>query len=474
MNANLPKYSDAKVLIIGDVMLDRYMSGATRRISPEAPVPVVNVSDTEDRPGGAANVAQSIVALGGQAKLVGLTGDDEAGTTLAWQLTRHAVETDFVRLPDVPTILKLRVLSHGQQLLRLDFERGFQVTDTTVLLEKYARHLIEADVVVLSDYDKGTLAEAQTMIQLARKAGVPVLVDPKGADFGKYRGASLITPNLGEFEAIVGVCADDDELVEKARRLMKEFAFKAILVTRSEKGMTLVSEDSEAKHLPTRAVSVSDVTGAGDTVISTLAASLAANSDLYHACELANIAAGIVVTKVGTSTVTRAELASAMSAYDISGSGVLDREQLLQAVEKSHRRGEKVVMTNGCFDILHAGHVSYLNSAAQRGDRLIVAVNSDNSVKRLKGSSRPVNTAANRMIVLANLSAVDWVVEFTEDTPEDLIATVLPDVLVKGGDYAVEEIAGHKQVLENGGEVEILQFEDGCSTSAIIESIKNS
>ena len=472
MNANLPRYNDASVLVVGDVMLDRYMTGAARRISPEAPVPVVNVGETEDRPGGAANVAQSIVALGAGARLIGLTGDDDDGTALAWQLTQHAVETDFVRVPDLPTIVKLRVLSHGQQLLRLDFEQDFKVTDTSPLLEKFASQLMHADVIVLSDYAKGTLADAAEMIGLAQKAGVPVMVDPKGTDFSKYRGAAVVTPNMGEFEAVVGACSSDDDLVAKARNLIKQYSFGALLITRSEKGMTLVPADAEVKHLPTRAVSVSDVTGAGDTVISTLAASLAAGAELSQACELANMAAGIVVTKVGTSTVTRAELAEAVSAQDITGSGVQDKEALLQTVERARRRGEKIVMTNGCFDILHAGHVSYLNTAAQLGDRLIVAVNSDESVSRLKGPTRPVIPAEQRKVVLAALSAVDWVVEFSEDTPEKLIASVLPDVLVKGGDYRVEEIAGHRQVLDNGGSVEILQFEDGCSTSSIIEAIQ--
>jgi D-beta-D-heptose 7-phosphate kinase/D-beta-D-heptose 1-phosphate adenosyltransferase len=328
------------------------------------------------------------------------------------------------------------------------------------------------DVVVLSDYNKGTLVDTAEMITRARAAQVPVLVDPKGTDFGKYRGASLITPNLSEFEAVVGPCGSDDELVAKAAKLMQTLDFGAVLVTRSEKGMTLVSVDAQALHLPTSAVSVSDVTGAGDTVISTLAAALAAGADLPEACHLANVAAGIVVTKVGTSTVTRAELAATLAAQDLRGSAVLTQEQLLLAVANARHRGENIVMTNGCFDILHAGHVAYLNTAAQLGDRLIVAVNSDDSVRRLKGEERPVNPLDRRMQVLAGLSAVDWVVDFADDTPEALIASVLPDVLVKGGDYQVEDIAGHRQVIDNGGRVDILPYEQGCSTTAIIAALK--
>jgi D-beta-D-heptose 7-phosphate kinase/D-beta-D-heptose 1-phosphate adenosyltransferase len=472
MNKILPNFSLANVLVIGDVMLDRYMTGGTQRISPEAPVPVVNVASTEDRPGGAANVAQSIVALGGKVKLIGLTGDDEAGAELARLLAAHAIDTDFVRLPHRPTIMKLRVLSRGQQLIRLDFEARFQPSDSQALLEKYAKALVDCNVVVLSDYDKGTLADAQLMIELARKAGVKVLVDPKGSDFIKYRGASLITPNLSEFEAVVGTCLNDEDLVAKAQQLILDCDLEALLVTRSEKGMTLVTADASVLHLPTTAVSVSDVTGAGDTVISMLATALSAGENLAASSQLANIAAGIVVTKVGTSTVNRVELRSVLAAQGEVGLGILSKEQLLQEVEDARGRGESIVMSNGCFDLLHAGHVSYLQSAAALGDRLIIAVNSDASVKRLKGDARPINHVLNRMKVLASLAAVDWVIEFTQDTPEDLINAVLPDVLVKGGDYKAEEIVGYRQVIEYGGEVKILQFEEGCSTTETINIIK--
>lgn len=474
MKYQLPDYSSAKVLVIGDVMLDRYMVGDTKRISPEAPVPIVNVTETEDRAGGAANVAQSIVALGGSAKLLGITGDDEAGTTLANQLTQHAVDSDFVRMKGVPTIVKLRVLSHGQQLIRLDFEEPLHRCDSTELLQRFAESVLDVDVVILSDYDKGTLSESQLMIQLARKANVPVLVDPKGNDFAKYRGARLITPNLSEFEGVVGKCHSEEELVTKARSLIREFDFEAVLITRSERGMTLVEDDGQKLHLPTSAVSVSDVTGAGDTVISTLGTSIAAGASLADACRFANLAAGIAVTKVGTSTVNRAELATAMAVHDVEASGVLSREALMVVADNARKRDETIVMTNGCFDILHPGHISYLNSAAQLGDRLIVAVNSDRSVSALKGSDRPIVACENRMKVLAGLAAVDWVVEFDEDTPEALIASILPDVLVKGGDYRVEDIAGHKQVLANGGDVRPLQFENNHSSSSIIDSIKRS
>ncbi|MFT7053175.1 MAG: D-beta-D-heptose 7-phosphate kinase/D-beta-D-heptose 1-phosphate adenosyltransferase [Psychromonas sp.] len=475
MKITLPDYDKAQVLVVGDVMLDRYWHGPTVRISPEAPVPVVKVEQIEERPGGAANVALNVAALGGKVNLIGLVGIDEAANILVKTLKSVHVTTDFVSVPNFPTITKLRVLSRHQQLLRLDFEEGFDGIDSTEILEKMHSSLTrQQSVVILSDYNKGSLADIQKMIQLAKKFNSLVLVDPKGSEFEKYRGATLLTPNLTEFEAVVGKCHSDKELVERGLALIKEFDLEALLVTRSEHGMTLLREGQEPIHLPTQAQEVYDVTGAGDTVISVLASSLAAGSSFEQACALANAAAGVVVGKIGTSTVNTIELANAVYSQQELGFGVLSEEQLKLAVKLAQHRGEKVVMTNGCFDILHAGHVSYLNTAREQGNRLIVAVNSDQSVRSLKGQGRPVNPVDRRMAVLAGLGAVDWVIEFTEETPQRLIAEILPDLLVKGGDYKPEEIAGGKEVIANGGEVRVLQFEEGCSTSEIIKTIRNS
>ncbi|MFT6926205.1 MAG: D-beta-D-heptose 7-phosphate kinase/D-beta-D-heptose 1-phosphate adenosyltransferase [Psychromonas sp.] len=474
MKIILPEYDKAQVLVVGDVMLDRYWHGPTVRISPEAPVPVVKVEQIEERPGGAANVALNVAALGGKVNLIGLVGSDEAADILVKSLKSVHVTTDFVRVPNFPTITKLRVLSRHQQLLRLDFEEGFEGIDSTEILEKMHGSLThQQSVVILSDYNKGTLADVQKMIQLAKKFNSLVLVDPKGSDFEKYRGATLLTPNFGEFEAVVGKCHSDKELVERGLALIKKLDLDALLVTRSEHGMTLLREGQEPLHLPTQAQEVYDVTGAGDTVISVLASSLAAGSSFEQSCALANAAAGVVVGKIGTSAVNTIELANAVYSLQEIGFGVLSEEQLKLAVQLAQHRGEKVVMTNGCFDILHAGHVSYLNTAREQGDRLIVAVNSDQSVRGLKGEGRPVNSVDRRMAVLAGLAAVDWVIEFTEGTPQRLIAEILPDLLVKGGDYHPEEIAGGKEVIANGGEVRVLQFEEGCSTSEIIKTIRN-
>ena len=472
MEIILPDFNNAKILVVGDVMLDRYWTGDSSRISPEAPVPIVKVNNVEDRPGGAANVALNLAALGASAKLLGLTGNDEAAQALCGKMNAVDVICDFLQLDDYPTITKLRVLSRGQQVIRLDFEESVAAVDTQPLVAKTIANLADYSVMIVSDYNKGALVEVQQMIQAAKQQGVKVFVDPKGCDFEKYRGATLLTPNLSEFEAVVGHCKSEQELVEKGRQLIAQHDFGALLVTRSEKGMTLIRAEQDEFHLPALAQEVYDVTGAGDTVISVLAAAVSAGSSLEEACALANAGASVVVAKIGTSTVSPIELANSVYGSHESGFGVLSEEQLKIAVKSAKLRGENIVMTNGCFDILHAGHVSYLNSARKLGQRLILAVNSDASVRGLKGSGRPINTCDRRMTVLAALGAGDWVVEFTEETPERLISELLPDVLVKGGDYKVEEIAGHKQVLANGGKVRILQFEDGCSTTAIINAIK--
>ncbi len=467
----LPDLSRARVLVVGDLMLDRYWQGPTSRISPEAPVPVVKVEGIEDRPGGAANVAMNAAALGAKVTLLGPTGDDESADILEQKVDSLGVMCDFVRLPGFDTITKLRVMSRNQQLIRLDFERSFARANKQVMVERYCQHLRDADVVVLSDYNKGSLSEVESLIQLAREANIAVIVDPKGSDFAKYQGASLLTPNMSEFQAIVGECDDEQSIVAKGEEMMSQLGLNALLVTRSEKGMTLLQPGQSELHLPAKNKEVFDVTGAGDTVIATLAVAIGCGSEWSVASALANAAAGVVVGKVGTSTVSIGELRAAVQADSSIGRGVMTEEQLLMAVHSAKQRGEKIVMTNGCFDILHAGHVSYLENAAKLGDRLIIAVNSDDSVKRLKGAGRPINNVQRRMTVLAALASADWVVEFTEDTPQRLISAVLPDILVKGGDYRVDQIAGAKEVLANGGDVKILNFEDGVSTTGIIQSI---
>ena len=472
MSQSLPAFANAPVLVVGDVMLDRYWYGATSRISPEAPVPVVKVGQIEDRPGGAANVALNIAALGAPVKLLGVTGADEAASALTERLNSVGVETHFQVCTEQPTIVKLRVMSRHQQLLRMDFEEPF-ATDQAAFLAATETLLQGVKVLILSDYGKGAVANHQALIQAAKQQGVAVLVDPKGTDFSIYQGATLLTPNLAEFEAIVGPCQDEHQLVAKGAELMQALDLEALLVTRGEQGMTLLRPQLPALHLPAKAREVFDVTGAGDTVISTMAAALAAGESLPKAMVLANIAAGIVVAKLGTATVSAPELRRALQRENGAGRGVLSLQQLQAAVEDAKAQGEKVVFTNGCFDILHAGHVTYLEQARAQGDRLVVAINGDASVTRLKGPGRPINAVDRRMAVLAGLGAVDWVVSFNEDTPENLLRLLKPDVLVKGGDYAVDQVVGAEIVRANGGEVKVLGLVENSSTTAIVEKIRS-
>lgn len=472
MKVTLPDFHRAGVLVVGDVMLDRYWYGPTNRISPEAPVPVVKVNTIEERPGGAANVAMNISSLGASSRLIGLTGVDDAARALGERLAEVKVHCDFVALPTHPTITKLRILSRNQQLIRLDFEEGFEGVDLQPMLTKIEQALPESGALVLSDYAKGALTEVQKMIQLARKAGVPVLVDPKGSDFERYRGATLLTPNLSEFEAVVGRCKNEDELVARGMQLIADFELSALLVTRSEHGMTLLQPGKEPLHLPTQAQEVYDVTGAGDTVISTLAAAIAAGEELPHAVALANLAAGIVVGKLGTAAISAPELRRAIQRSEGSERGVVTLDQLLLAIDDARAHNEKIVFTNGCFDILHAGHVTYLEQARAQGDRLIVAVNDDASVSRLKGPGRPINSVDRRMAVLAGLGAVDWVISFPEATPENLLVQLKPDVLVKGGDYGIDQVVGADIVTANGGVVKVLGLVENSSTTAIVEKIR--
>jgi D-beta-D-heptose 7-phosphate kinase / D-beta-D-heptose 1-phosphate adenosyltransferase len=472
MQLSMPRFDSARVLIVGDVMLDRYWMGETTRISPEAPVPAVRVAATEDRPGGAANVALNVAALGGAASLIGLVGRDEPGEALAGQLEAAGVACRLIGVEKERTIVKLRVIARNQQLIRLDLEDRFADVHAPAIAGALGNALESASVVILSDYGKGTLSDIQALITAARAKGCSVLVDPKGVDFERYRGASLLKPNLVEFEAVVGHCGSEQVLLEKARALVEELDLGALLVTRGKSGMTLLRRGEAPVHFPTQAREVYDVTGAGDTVISTIGAALGAGEDLVAAVGLSNVAAGIAVGKLGTAAVSGPELRRAISVQREHDRGAVSEEQLVAAIADAKAAGERIVFTNGCFDILHAGHVGYLDQARALGDRLVVAINSDASVRRLKGPSRPVNTLDRRMVVLSALESVDWVVAFEDDTPTPLIEKVRPDILVKGGDYALDQVVGGEIVRAYGGEVRVLSHLDNCSTTAIVEAIR--
>ena len=471
----IPSFEDARVLVVGDIMLDRYWYGDTGRISPEAPVPVVRIGDEERRLGGAANVALNLARVGAATRLIGVIGDDEPGEATRALLENAGVRADLVVSDSHPTIAKLRVMSRNQQLIRLDFERSFALQGALArddFVGRYREALDATDVVICSDYGKGTLADVEAIIAAARERGIPVLVDPKGHDWQRYARATLMTPNLHEFEAITGAATDDVMLQQHADTLRERLHVDGLLITRSEKGMSLFSAAGHL-HLPAQAQEVFDVTGAGDTVIALLGAGIGAGLALADAAAIANLGAGIVVAKLGTATVTVAELKRAARNQRASKSGVVDEDTLAGIVVDLRARGERVVMTNGCFDLLHPGHIAYLEAARELGDWLIVAVNDDASVGRLKGPTRPLNDLEHRMQVLRGLAAVDWVVPFAEDTPERVICRLCPNVLVKGGDYAPDEIAGADCVRDAGGQVRVLDFVAGYSTSAIIERMKD-
>lgn len=473
-NITLPSFENTHVLVYGDLMLDRYFHGDTTRISPEAPVPIVNITSVESRPGGAANVAQNIAKLGATVSLFGWVGQDTEATELQNSLHAERVTCRFLPITDFDTITKVRVLGRQQQLLRMDFENTTPATpiDDDALYADFCVQLKTAQVVVLSDYSKGALHQVERLIAAANQAGVPILIDPKHKNYQRYAGATMITPNRKEFEAVVGPCVDIDDIAKKARELLSEIAIESLLVTLGKQGMVLIRRNEEAVHFSSKAQDVFDVTGAGDTVIGVLAAGFGAGMKTVEAVELANCAAGIVVGRLGAESVSLSELQQGLLQAGDTAAALLTESQLLTVVKDVKGRSETIVMTNGCFDVLHPGHVDYLAQAKALGDRLIVAVNSDESVRSLKGDARPYNSLAARMRVLSALHCVDWVVPFYESTPARLIEAVMPDILVKGNDYQPHEIAGHDVVTKNGGRVLTVPLLDGFSTTRLIKKIR--
>ncbi|WP_433911507.1 bifunctional D-glycero-beta-D-manno-heptose-7-phosphate kinase/D-glycero-beta-D-manno-heptose 1-phosphate adenylyltransferase HldE [Sphingomonas yabuuchiae] len=455
---------EAKIVIVGDAMLDRYLVGQANRISPEAPVPVLRVRSSREVPGGAANVALNIAALGGKVTLVSYVGADDDAGCLSRILESAGVRCRFLTATHSRTIVKLRALSMHQQMLRLDFEDDFACEDHAALHALLADELVDARALVLSDYAKGTLADVKPMIEMARSSGIPTIVDPKGSDFQRYAGAAIITPNESEFRQASGYAAQEGDaaLEMQARTFRESVNVENLLVTRGERGMMLVGPTAPARFIATEAKDVFDVTGAGDTVIGVLALGLASDMSLVDAMVLANRAAGIVVGRHGTAAVTHEDLFGGTEG------------DALTEIRAAQRSGDRIVMTNGCFDVLHAGHVQYLEEARKLGDRLVVALNSDASVRRLKGASRPVNNFEHRRTVLAALRAVDWVIGFGDDddadrdTPRAIITRVAPDVLVKGADYTIDTIVGANEVLLRGGEVRTLDLVAGLSTTELL------
>jgi D-beta-D-heptose 7-phosphate kinase/D-beta-D-heptose 1-phosphate adenosyltransferase len=468
------RWASKRLLVIGDVMLDKYVWGEVGRISPEAPVPVVRATHQSHQPGGAANVAMNISRLGAQVEVIGFTGGDENDALLAECLRTNGVSPKFVVSDGFPTITKQRILGGQQQMLRLDTERAGSRTegDYANLLASVKAHLSGCDAVVLSDYAKGVLTPevCSAVIEAARMKDIPVLVDPKSADFSRYRGATTVCPNLGELSRAVGMDARDlMPLLDAAESMVQKLDLEFITATLGEKGIALIRPGNRMLA-PALARQVFDVSGAGDTVIAVLALCLASGLKPETAVGLANIAAGIVVGKVGTVPVEKHELLAALTP-DIAlhaEDKVVSREELVQRVALWKANGERIVFTNGCFDLLHIGHITVLEQARRFGDRLIVAINSDKSVQCLKGPTRPIVAETERARVLAALAAVDAVVVFGEPTPLELIVAARPDVIVKGGDYVPDTVVGAAEVQSWGGQVKIVPTVEGFSTTGLI------
>ncbi len=463
-----------QVLVIGDVMLDKYILGTVDRISPEAPVPVVHGCRSTHCPGGAANVAMNVVGLGARAIIMGFVGNDEDANTLDRELRAAGITVSLISIPDFPTTSKLRILSNHQQMLRVDFEKpgGHPALASEKLICQAREVIPSCSAVVLSDYAKGVLSDVvcSAIIRDARMLGIPVLVDPKSPSFEKYRNATTICPNLQEFERAAGFSSKNIEnLLEVGQRLVEHFGLDFLTVTLGEKGIAVV-RDGVLRRASAVAKQVFDVSGAGDTVIATLALCLACGLEIESAIELANVAAGIVISKVGTVPIDRNELMGALSQDSASRADgkIVMRDRLRARIMAWRGASQRIVFTNGCFDLIHVGHIDLLECARRQGDRLVVAINSDDSVTRFKGPQRPLVRERQRARVLAALSAVDAVVVFDEDTPIELIREIRPDVLVKGDDYSEAEVVGSQDVRSWGGRVCLVPRFERVSTSELI------
>ena len=471
---NLDLLKKANVLVIGDIILDKYIHGNVDRVSPEAPVPILRPEFEERRLGGAANVASNISALGSKVWLQGVVGKDEAAKEIRSLIKERNIKGFFIT-SKFPTISKLRILASRQQLLRVDSEEKFSEEDWTNTRNLFSKLIstTKASVLILSDYEKGTLRDIPLLIKQANKKNLYTLVDPKGNNFSKYKGANIITPNYLEFSNAVGGVSDESDLTLKAKNLITDLKLDALLITRGAEGMTLI-EKQEGKikrsDFSTQAQEVFDVSGAGDTVIASLAASIACGFNLNDSVKISNIAAGVVVGKSGTATPRISELEYFFKADSIFST----KTQLKRLCKEAREDSLKVVFTNGCFDVLHAGHVSYLEAAKELGDKLIVGINNDSSVRKLKGKDRPINPLEERMKLIQALKCVDHVVSFSEETPLKLIEFLKPNILVKGADYSTEEIVGASSVIRDGGEVKTIPLIKGLSSSDKIKKIKQS
>lgn len=466
--------SKCKVLIYGDFMVDKYIMGNVKRISPEAPVPILEVTKKNSKLGGAGNVVNNIIALGASTRVLGCVGDDADGMWIIERLNKRSADTAFMQMDsDVMTIVKTRVVSKKQQYIRLDEERIQDIPDT---YEAYVRENIEEilkdiSVIIISDYGKGAVTKqiAGFLIDKANERNIPVVVDPKGSDYSKYRGATVCTPNTNELRVVTGITSEEETAITEAGfALRDEVSLKYLMLTRSEKGIS-VFEDEKKTDYPAVEKDVVDVTGAGDTVVSVVALGLAVGYDIGECSKLANLAASVVCSKFGAATLSMNELLECIL-YTGEFKNI-DAEVAVFIAENLREKGKKVVFTNGCFDLVHAGHVSSFNQAKNMGDVLIVAVNSDASVKRLKGDKRPIVTEDNRIAMLCALECIDYVILMEDDNPIRLIEAIKPDITVKGKDWEDKYLPEREVVEAYGGEVRFIELEKGLSTTNIINKI---
>ncbi|WP_022854408.1 bifunctional D-glycero-beta-D-manno-heptose-7-phosphate kinase/D-glycero-beta-D-manno-heptose 1-phosphate adenylyltransferase HldE [Thermodesulfatator atlanticus] len=464
-------FTDVSILVVGDLMLDKYYFGSVNRISPEAPVPIVEVNSSKYTLGGAGNVLNNIINIKAKAYVVGTIGRDPNREILKQLLEERKVNY-YLLERDLPTITKVRVIAGHQQVVRIDFEEiKFLDNKESKKIEQYILSIIDkVNCLVVSDYGKGVICPelSRFIIELAYEKDFPVVVDPKGKNWSKYKGATIVTPNLKELSDVLNVEVknEDGEIEKYGKEVRKKYNLKYLLVTRSEKGMSLIAED-KVYHISSEAKEVYDVSGAGDTVVATLATAMSAGFSILNAVKLANTAAGIVVSKIGTAPITLEELKEALRGY--KNKKVKSLKELIHELKILRNEGKRIVFTNGCFDILHRGHIEYLREAKTFGDILIVGFNSDNSIKKIKGKDRPINKQEDRAELLASLEFVDYVVIFDEETPYNLIKNIKPDVLVKGGDYRIEEVVGR----EFAKETVLVSFIKDYSTTRIIEKIRS-
>lgn len=429
MKITLPNFKKINILVIGDIILDCYYFGKTDRISPEAPVPIVQIKKKEKKLGGAANVAANISQLGANVKLIGFIGNDKNSKILIKKLKKIKITTDLIKISNYSTNVKKRIYSNQQQLLRIDFEKNIQKKDKKLVLNNLKKKIKKFNLLILSDYGKGCLSKVKEIINIAKLTKIPIFIDPKGNNFNQYFGATLLTPNIFEFEKIVGKCKNNKEIEKKGINLIKKLNLQSLLITRSEKGMTLLEKKKKPIHIPTKAKKICDVTGAGDTVISVLSCSYAANLNLFQSSFLANIAAGIVIKKIGTSTISYMELKKNILKNKNIKFGIISEKKLLKAVKIFQTLGEKIVITTGFFNTLNSKNIEHLSKAKKLGDKLIVAINSDKSIKLLKKNYTQINPLKKRMKILSSLSSVDWVISFDDNNPKKLIKKISPNII---------------------------------------------